>query len=371
MGLVVSKLLLNNFRNFEEQQLMLSPHTTMLVGHNASGKTNTIEALQLLTTGVSFRKPAPAQLILEGHPAAQISARFEGDKRVIDMACTIAPRRRSFKRNGKALKSAEVAGTLLSILFNPDDLALVKSSASVRREELDAFGAQAAASFARAVRDYEHTLEQRNRVLKEEIVAYDVLDALDIHLAHVGARVLHARLRLVKRLIPHIQAIYAGIAQGEKLDITYVSRLVQGGAELSSPDLFDMSESELQTLMLKNLTELRAQDLRRRLTCIGPHRDDVVFYINNKDARAYGSQGQQRSVVLALKMAEVILAEEIVGERPLLLLDDVMSELDEGRRAQVMNFIGENIQTVITTTNLGYFTPETTKQALVVPYGTA
>lgn len=361
MGLLVKTLELQDFRSFGEKVVDLAPATTILCGPNAAGKTNTVEALQLLTAGYSFRHPTPAQLVREGAQTARASARLEGDGRVVDLRCDVVSGRRQFFRNGKRVQASEVSGTLMSVLFTPDDLQLVKRSASFRREELDDFGRQANRGFASVLATYTRSIEQRNRLLKEERPDLDLLDAWDASVALGGATLLHGRLRLFERLRAKVCEVYGELAAGEGLECRYLCSLGE--------EALGLSKDELRELFCGRLAAARPDDLRRQQTTVGPHRDDVEFLIEGRDARAYGSQGQQRSVVLALKMAEVLLSAEVVGNQPLLLLDDVMSELDERRREAVTRFARRGVQTVITTTNLGYFSPELLDGAEVVGYG--
>lgn len=361
MGLLVKTLELQDFRSFGEKVVGLAPATTILCGPNAAGKTNTVEALQLLTAGYSFRHPTPAQLVREGAQAARASARLEGDGRAVDLRCDVVSGRRQFFRNGKRIQASEVSGTLMSVLFTPDDLQLVKRSASFRRDELDDFGRQANRGFASVLATYTRSIEQRNRLLKEERPDLDLLDAWDASVALGGATLLHGRLRLFERLRAKVCEVYGELAAGEGLECRYLCSLGE--------EALGLSKDELRELFCARLAAVRPDDLRRQQTTVGPHRDDVAFLIEGRDARAYGSQGQQRSVVLALKMAEVLLSAEVVGNQPLLLLDDVMSELDERRREAVTRFARRGVQTVITTTNLGYFSPELLDGAEVVGYG--
>lgn len=361
MGLLVKTLELQDFRSFGEKVVGLAPATTILCGPNAAGKTNTVEALQLLTAGYSFRHPTPTQLVREGAQTARASARLEGDGRVVDLRCDVVSGRRQFFRNGKRIQASEVSGTLMSVLFTPDDLQLVKRSASFRRDELDDFGRQANRGFASVLSTYTRSIEQRNRLLKEERPDLDLLDAWDASVALGGATLLHGRLRLFERLRAKVCEVYGELAAGEGLECRYLCSLGE--------EALGLSKDELRELFCARLAAVRPDDLRRQQTTVGPHRDDVAFLIEGRDARAYGSQGQQRSVVLALKMAEVLLSAEVVGNQPLLLLDDVMSELDERRREAVTRFARRGVQTVITTTNLGYFSPELLDGAEVVGYG--
>ena len=301
MGLLVTQLALRDFRSFGEKVVGLAPATTILCGRNASGKTNTVEALQMLTAGYSFRRPTPAQLVREGADSARVDARLEGDGRVIDMRCDVVTGRRQFFRNGKKIQASDVSGTLMSVLFTPDDLQLVKRSASFRRDELDDFGRQANRGFASVLSNYTRSIEQRNRLLKDEHPDLALLDAWDASVALGGATLLHSRLRLFERLRQKVCEVYGEMGAGERLECRYACTL---GAEA-----LGLGRDDLRELFSARLAEARGDDLRRQQTTVGPHRDDVAFLIDGRDARAFGSQGQQRSVVLALKMAEVLLRD--------------------------------------------------------------
>ena len=361
MGLYVDSLELRDWRNFEARDIAFAEGMTVLWGPNAVGKTNTVEALQLLTAGASFRRPRPAQLVREGCESAKATARLKGDGRVLDVDCLVEAGRRRFRRNGKPCHASDVPETLMSVLFCPDDLAFVKRGASKRRQELDDFGRQANRGFAKVLAAYQRSVEQRNRLLREDALDPALLDAWDASVALGGATLLQARLRLFERLAPKVSEVYGHICGGERLGCTYLCTLGDGMAELS--------REECTARFLDRLSAGRADDRRRQQTLVGPHRDDLAFTLDGRDARTFGSQGQQRSIVLAWKMAEVDLAAEILGEQPLLLLDDVMSELDASRRAAVIDFVQAGIQTVVTTTNLGYFPPDLLEASKVVDFG--
>jgi len=361
--LVVNRLDLYDWRNFERGTIDLGSDLTILHGRNATGKTNVIEALQTLTAGTSFRHPRPIQQVREGASSARIDAHMEGDGRVIDVCCKVADGRRTFERNGKRCQAADLPETLMSVLFTPDDLSIVKRGASLRRDELDDFGRQANRGYGRLLAAYSRAVDQRNRLLKEDYPDLSLLSAWDASVALGGASLLLARARLFRRLRGHIREVYGRIADGEDLDCRYVSSLDP------DQDFADASRAEVRDLFLQRLEERRGDELRRQQTLVGPQRDDVLFTVGGRDARDFASQGQQRTIVLAWKMAEVELSTEILGTRPLLLLDDVMSELDETRRAAMTDFVRDKIQTVITTANLGYFPQELLEGAEVVPIG--
>lgn len=359
MGILATTLSAYRYRSFDSYELELDPGVTILSGHNAAGKTNLIEALQILTSGQSFRRPSPRDLVLNGEGAGRIELALEGDGRVLDMACDLAPGKRSFKRNGKPTSASGVRGVLPSILFCPDHLDMVKRSAAVRRAALDGFGIQLNDRYAKLVSTYERAVEQRNNLLKEDRPDPALLAAWDESLVSIGSALLRHRIALLDRVRAHLAAVCAAIAPGERADAEYVSTV--GDAAHDRGGIEDLFRAALE--------RARPDERRRRLTLVGPHRDEILFTIDGRPARDFGSQGQQRSVVLSWKIAEVQVTHDILGRYPLLLLDDVMSELDAGRREAVVSFIEGQIQTVITTANLGYFSPRLLEPAKVVRVG--
>ncbi|MBQ6394820.1 MAG: DNA replication/repair protein RecF [Atopobiaceae bacterium] len=360
MSLVLSNIELLDFRNHPSLELDLVEGLNICIGPNAVGKTNTVEAIQLLTTGRSFRKPAPKELIREGCERSRITARITGDGRVLDHRCDITPSKRSFQKNGKKCSAQDISGKLMSILFNPDDLHFVKGSASARREELDSFASQANKGYMSVLSSYTRSIDQRNRLLKEPFVDYNLLDAWDDSIALGAATVLMARFKLFARLKEKVKQLYPEISHDEELDCTYICTAGEG--------LESLGKDELIERVGERIIRNREEDIRRQQTCIGPHRDDIAFTLNSRDVRTFASQGQQRSVVIAWKMAEVKVAAEITGSQPLLLLDDVMSELDGSRRTAMGEFIQGEIQTIVTTTNLGYFSDDLLERAEVIRF---
>ena len=353
------------YRSFDEYRLSLDGGVTVLVGHNAAGKTNLIEALQLLTSGASFRHPAARELVREGAESCSLALRLEGDGRVLDMNLTVRDGKRAFSRNGKRCPAAGVRGVLPSVLFCPDHLDMVKRSASVRRSALDDFGVQLNAHYADLVSTYERAVGQRNALLKEPWCTRDMLGAWNESIAATGAALLVHRLSLLDRVRERLCEVYAQVAGGETADVRYVSTV--GGVPVDAPRAEQREVA--REAFLAALESHANEELRRGLTLVGPHRDEIEFTVDGRPARAFASQGQQRTLVLAWKVAEVDVARDILGTAPLLLLDDVMSELDADRRASFLALIGDDIQTVITTTNLGYFTGDVLDRAKVVRVG--
>ena len=361
MSLLVREVRLTDFRNFRDRVVEPAEALTILVGHNAVGKTNTVEAMQLLTTGSSFRHPRACELLRDGAEKGRAAARLAGDGRVIDVELDLTPTKRGFRRNGKPCRAADLLGTLMSVLFCPDDLALVKGSASLRRQGIDSFGSQAHPGYDKVCRTYARAVEQRNSFLREPWCDPTLLDAWDESIALGAATLLTHRLSLFARLVPHVASVYADISGGETLECRYECSL--------GDEALGLDKEGLRELAFERVRASREQDRRLGRTGVGPHRDDIRFLIDGRDARAFGSQGQQRSIVLAWKMAQVELAPELVGERPLLLLDDVMSELDADRREAILAYVERGVQTIVTTTNLGYFPGELLDKARVVDFG--
>ena len=237
---------------------------------------------------------------------------------------------------------------------------------------LDTFGMQLNEQYAKLAGTYERIVEQRNSLLKERWCTREVLGAWNDSLVQAGASLLVHRISLLDRLRAHLVDVYEAIAPGEHLEVAYRSTV---GEMACSCDGHPLTRDEMleqaRGLFAAALDEHADEELARGVTLTGPHRDEIAFTIDGRDARSFASQGQQRSLVLAWKVAEVEVTRDILGRPPLLLLDDVMSELDADRRASFLRFIQDGIQTVITTTNLGYFSDDVLRCAKVVKIGDA
>ena len=364
---------MRNFRSYEEFTLELDAGVTVLAGPNAAGKTNLVEALQLLTAGRSFRTTSPAPLVRAGETRASAELLVEGDVRRVDLGwraetdvVTAAGNlavKRTFTRNGKNVTVAGMRGVLPSVLFYPDHLDIVKRAAVERRSALDEFGVQLSESYAQLLGAYRKTLEQRNSLLRGGFADPVLLSSWDEALISAGISVMRHRAALLERVRGHFHRVYAAISGGEEADAVY-----EPSVPLAVP-VTEASADDLEEAFRAALAAHRGEDLARGHTSVGPQRDDVAMSIAGLPARTFASQGQQRSLVLAWKIAEVEVVRDILGRPPLLLLDDVMSELDADRRRAVMRFVQEGIQTVITTTNLGYFEGDVLDRAKVVRVG--
>lgn len=369
MAFSIKRVGYRDFRNTEELVIEPGPRLTVLVGPNAAGKTNCVEGIQILTAGGSFRHVPPADMIRKGAERAQLRMHVESDKRMLDLAYDIFQTKKLLSINGKRRPNGEGRGILPSILFYPDELMVVKGGAADRRAMMDDFGVQMNASYAKVNSDYRRALRQRNMLYKEAArtgsgIDRTMLDAWTESLVAAGTALYRYRLSLVMRLAPHVARIYGELGAGEEAQMGYESLWFTGREPGENP-----GRAEVEEQLRSALERVRAEEARRCQTLAGPHLDDVAFSIAGLPARNFGSQGQQRSLVLAVKLAQVEVVHEMQAQYPVFLLDDVMSELDSNRRARLFDLVQGGMQTVVTTTNLEYFRPEELVEARVIHLG--
>lgn len=368
MTLSIEHIGFTNFRNYERFELNDIGALTLFVGPNAVGKTNIVEGIQLMTALSSFRHPLIDQVIKHGESYARAEARVTGDDRVLDIVMLLESHKRKYTLNGKARRPADLKGLIPSVSFTPDDLDLVKGSMSVRRAAIDALGSQLSPNHYLIKKDYEKVIRYKNRLLKEE-AQVALIDSINETLVTCGAQLACYRAALFAKLAPEISRRYADIAQGEKLQVTYVPSWMAPVSRETPCGVASFSRGEARDALTSALEARRGEELARRKSVVGPHSDEIGFYIEGKNAGNYGSQGQQRSIVLACKLAEASIIEDMLSQKPVLLLDDVMSELDEHRRHALVEFISGDMQTFITTANLAYFDDSLLKNASVVQLG--
>lgn len=358
MGLLIDQLEVRDFRSYHNFTLEPDSCLTVVVGPNAAGKTNLIEAVQLLTEADSFRKPSWNEVVREGSEGARLRLEASGDSRHLEISLDVsAGGRRVYKVNGKQRKVlSQVAGILPCVSFTPDDLRIVKDSAERRRNTLDSLGVQLSPSYAQLRLEYERVVRQRNAVLKEGLIAEE-LGPWTEQLITLGGSLITHRERLFNRLSSAMSTIYQSLSGGKIMEARYLKSWMRDSIA---------GDGDNEDMMRRHLAEKSGVENARRSTVSGPHRDEIVFTVEGREARAYGSQGQQRTIALAWKLAEVSVITDISTQRPVLLLDDVMSELDEQRRHLLAEFAGSVAQTIMTTTNLGYFEESLLSRAKVV-----
>ena len=354
----ITELTLRSYRSYETLYLAFDPGVQIFLGANAQGKTNIIEALYYAAFGRSHRTSSDAELIRVGADGAHIGLSFRRHDVPGELSFTFARgARRRITYAGESLRQRDLVGILPMVLFSPEDLFLVKGAPALRRRYLDAELSQASPAYYGELLRYTRILKQRNAVLKdirERLAAPDDLPPWDAQLAKSAAYIVTRRIAAVAQLGALSARVQAVLAAGEELALAY--EIAGAGAEDFAED--DMTES-LHVWYNKMLCEGRARDIARAATGVGPHLDDLVLRVGGMSLRSYGSQGQQRTGALALKLAELFYLQENIGEAPILLLDDVMSELDADRRRALLDFIRhEHIQTFITATDAAYFPAE-------------
>lgn len=343
----VRSLQLRHFRNYEELSLSFSPGLNVVYGDNAQGKTNLLESIYLLSTGKSHRTGRDSELIMAG--SNLLSARAAVTRQTGDMTLELTlgtETRKQLRINGVTeQRIANLVGNLGSVFFSPDDLQLVKGAPAGRRRFLDIEISQLSQTYLHHLIVYTKVVQQRNTLLKREGVDRSLLEIYDQQLVTTGAQLAVRRAQSVARLSPLAAAYHETLSSGkEQLDLQYESQIAAAGEIPSLP----VAEERIWRL----LEQRQRDELRRQVTLVGPHRDDLRFSINGTDARLYGSQGQQRTAVLALKLAELQYMYEELGEYPVLLLDDVASELDPHRRHFLLHAVREGVQTFVSCTDL-------------------
>lgn len=328
------RLAFDGFRNLQKGECVLNPGVNILFGENAQGKTNFLEAMWLFTGGKSFRGAKDREMVGFRAERAVLSLDFFAEERE-QMADITIRDRRSVTLNGiKQPSPTRMTGRFCAVVFSPAHLSLVEDGPEQRRRFMDAAICQLRPAYMPDLAAYTRVLRQRNALLKEAqtgaALPGDMLDVWDARLAQTGAAVFDARRRYCQQLQPVAADIYDGLSSGrEQLQLRYAS-----AAGDEDTTLADATQRLLQTLQQR-----RAADRAAGFTTAGVHRDDLEVMINDQSARVYGSQGQKRSAVLALKLSEASLLRQATGERPVMLLDDVMSELDLSRQDYILNHI--------------------------------
>ncbi len=353
-----------DFRNYERFELGDIGPLTVLVGPNAVGKTNIVEGVQLLTAQTSFRHPTGLQLVREGSRVANLRMRAEDENRQLDFKSVIAEGKRTFSLNGKAKRAADLKGIVPSVAFTPDDLALAKGAMTIRRNALDEVGSQLSRNHYLIRRDFDKVLRQKNALLKDDADRL-LLESVNELMVTCGAQLVCYRAALFAKLARYMASYYADIAgRGEPLQARYAPSWLGEGEYLKEGETMDRDDA--RGAMASALASCLGRERARKRSLVGPHADRVEFLIDGRPAGVFGSQGQQRSLVLAFKLAEVSLLRDMLGQNPVLLLDDVMSELDEARRRALVKFVSGDIQTFVTTANLAYFDDDLLASARIV-----
>ena len=381
---------LQNFRNYKSCVVDFQPGKNIVIGDNAQGKTNLLEAADLFSTARSSRASEDRELVLWGATQARAEMHFETGNYdgVLQIDWTLKEPsspggsgrcQKTIKVNGVTQSSVKgLLGRIITVSFSSNDMRILRSGPKHRRDWLDDIAVRLKPSFHDTISSYAKTVMQRNKLLKRlaekgrlGVEEQDELLVWDRQLAKYGTYLIKARLKLLEKLLPIAEEHQSQLSSAkEKLSIDYAFRAQEEATESGSSssdeeqqdandlplksmeELQLMENVELAHLLLKLMKDRRWLELRRKQSLVGPHRDNLIFKINGASAVAYASQGQQRSIVLSLKMAELRMVSEHIGEAPILLLDDVLAELDEKRAALLLSAVTGDMQTIMSTTHL-------------------
>ena len=334
--MTVNSVKIKNFRNIADLTFTADNGVNVIYGENAQGKSNILESIWLFTGCKSFRGAKDNELIKFNEDFAKINLEFSDNSRKKKSEIIIAEKKKAASLNGVSLRStAELIGSFYAVIFSPVHLSLIKDGPAARRKFLDTALCQLKPSYAEHLAGYKRALVQRNALLKDlhlNSELYDMLDTWDDQLARYSACVIKERIQYIDLLFEYSKNIYSGISENKECFSVFYSR-----NELNK----DNSVKDIYLNEIDNLKNSRKEDIISKTTTVGPHRDDLEILINNVSARSFGSQGQQRSCALALKLGESEIIKKITGETPVALLDDVMSELDEKRQDYVLNHIND------------------------------
>ena len=356
----IDRIELKNFRNYDSIEMNFSSKINVFIGENAQGKTNLMESLYVLSMAKSHRTSNDKELIRWESDYGKIKGDIQKKYGHLPLELILSKKGKKAKVNHlEQTRLSDYIGQLNVVMFAPEDLYLVKGSPQVRRRFLDMEIGQISPIYLHDLLQFQKIMKQRNHILKQhqgKPMLNDVMfDVYTEQYIDAAVKVIQKRFHFMHLLQQWAEPIHFGISRGlEKLRITYNS---------STGIQPEWSSTEMKNHLEKKIADNQNRELYRGVSLIGPHRDDLQFFVNDYDVQTYGSQGQQRTTALSLKLAEIELIKQEVGESPVLLLDDVLSELDDYRQSHLLNTIQGDVQTFVTTTSVEGIAHETIQQA--------
>ena len=339
----VKRIELKDFRNYKDLDVSFNKNVNIFIGNNAQGKTNLLESIYLNSMARSFKTSKDKELIRFGSDFCRMrtTAFFDDDEHTTEIVIT-KDGKKGIKLDGVRIKkTSELLERIFIIIFSPEDMKIVKDEPEKRRKFIDRELCQIKPGYYSDLSNYKRVLRQRNVYLKESAIDISILDIWDHELARYGAKVISRRDEFILKINDISKKIHGSISGGkETLNVKY-----EANVEKSA------DPADTERVFYEKLLKTRDDDIRNRTTGIGPHKDDLKISADGVDLRKFGSQGQQRTAALSLKLSEIKLIEDEMGEKPILLLDDVLSELDNDRQTYLINSLGGN-QLFITTTDI-------------------
>ncbi len=328
----IEKAVIKNFRNIEYMELEPANGINVIYGENGHGKTNIIESIWLFTGCNSFRTRKNTELIKKDAEISELFTSFFSNEREQEAKLIIGEKKEAFLNGIKQISPRKFLGEFQAVVFSPSVLSVIRDGPSEKRKFIDIAISLIKPNYAALLSKYNKIIMQRNSLLKQigtEKKGEELLFVFDEEIARYGGRIIDYRLNYLKNMKEYAPQIYSDISNDrEKMKIIYVNSLKEEGA----------NNVEWSEILYKNLSKNHERDIARQATSFGPHKDDLEIYLDGMNVRNYGSQGQQRSCALSLKIGEATLLKNIFGEQPVALMDDVMSELDENRQKYLMKF---------------------------------
>ena len=362
--MILKEIELENFTNYEHTKCEFKDNVNIFLGDNAQGKSNFLDSIYYLGNIGSSRVNKEKDLIKWGRDYFNISAHFLNRIGMNKVEISYKNKKKEVIINSyKIEKKREYIGYITTVIFSPDDLNIIKGDPALRRKYMDDELTATDIEYYLSSLKYKKILEQRNKLLKDSYrknINENIMEAWEEQLAKYGIIILKKRLVLINKIKNIAKKIHYHISENkEELTLKYLSKL-------NLEDLLNDDLEGFKNLYLKELKERRNKDIERGYTSTGPHRDDLDIYINDINGKKFASQGQQRTVALCLKLSEIEFIKETIGEYPILLLDDVLSELDKKRKNKLLEVIGNNIQTFITTTDLNDINDKLLKKGKII-----
>jgi DNA replication and repair protein RecF len=356
----IEQLALKNYRNYDSTSVEFENKVNVILGENAQGKTNIMESIYVLAMAKSHRTTTDKDLIRWDQEYARIDGRIQKKNSSLPLQLIISKKGKKAKFNHiEQRKLSQYIGNMNVVMFAPEDLNLVKGSPQVRRRFIDMEIGQVSPIYLHDMSQYQKILQQRNHFLKmmqiKKQTDQAMLEVLTEQFIDMAVKVVTKRFEFLRLLQKWAEPVHKGISRGlEQLEIAY---------KPSVDVLEDQELSKMKVSFEEKFSKLRNREVERGTTLFGPHRDDLQFFVNGRDVQTFGSQGQQRTTALSVKLAEIELIHSEIHEYPILLLDDVLSELDDYRQSHLLNTIQGRVQTFVTTTSVDGIHHQTLKEA--------
>ena len=352
----IKSIYLNKFRNYDQLKIDFKNGINIIVGENGQGKTNLLESIYVLGLTKSHRSFIDNNLVKEGENKSIIQGIIEKENISTKYEIEIGNSKILKIDNDKIKKITDYISNINIIIFYPDDLEIIKGSPNLRRRYINLEISQLCSNYMTILNDYNKLLKMRNDYLKNNYIDDNYLNIITNYLIEKATQIILMRKKFIDRLNEIIPKIYEDISELSNFSIKYKCCIKVD--EYNEKNIVEK---------LKNISEeLKNTEIKYKTTLFGPHKDDIEFYLNNYNLKLYGSQGQQRMAILSLKLAEIEIFKKYKNTLPILLLDDVFSELDDKKKNNLLNYINENIQTIITTTDINNINNDIVKKSNII-----